>query len=133
MGKSNPAETAWAVLFPTDDRSSRPGCSPHLLPPVHADHTPQQRPLLNPLPRLVTVGCSESKLSPVSRASAVSLKVCVCAKLLQSCLTLRAHDCNPPGSSVHGILQASVLEWVTVPSSTGSLTGNPHLSHLLHW
>ena len=29
-------------------------------------------------------------------------------------------DCSPPGSSVHGILQARVLEWVAVPSSRGS-------------
>ena len=29
-------------------------------------------------------------------------------------------DCNPPGSSVHGILQARVLEWVAMPSSRGS-------------
>ena len=29
-------------------------------------------------------------------------------------------DCSPPGSSVHGILQAGILEWVTVPSSRGS-------------
>ena len=30
----------------------------------------------------------------------------VCAKLLQSCLTLcESMDCSPPGSSVHGILQ----------------------------
>ena len=26
-------------------------------------------------------------------------------------------DCNPPGSSVHGILQARILEWVAMPSS----------------
>ena len=26
-------------------------------------------------------------------------------------------DCNPPGASVHGILQARILEWVSVPSS----------------
>ena len=26
-------------------------------------------------------------------------------------------DCSPPGSSVHGILQARILEWVVVPSS----------------
>ena len=25
-------------------------------------------------------------------------------------------DCNPPGSSVHGILQARILEWVAIPS-----------------
>ena len=29
-------------------------------------------------------------------------------------------DCRPPGSSVHGILQARILEWVAVPSSRGS-------------
>ena len=26
-------------------------------------------------------------------------------------------DCNPPGSSVHGLLQARILEWVAMPSS----------------
>ena len=26
-------------------------------------------------------------------------------------------ECSPPGSSVHGILQARMLEWVAVPSS----------------
>ena len=29
-------------------------------------------------------------------------------------------DCSPPGSSVRGILQARILEWVAVPSSRGS-------------
>ena len=29
-------------------------------------------------------------------------------------------DCSPPGSSVHGILQARILEWVAIPSSRGS-------------
>ena len=29
-------------------------------------------------------------------------------------------DCSPPGSSVHGILQARTLEWVAIPSSRGS-------------
>ena len=45
----------------------------------------------------------------------------MCAKSLQSCPTL----CNtmaysPLGSSVHGILQARILEWVAIPSSRGS-------------
>ena len=44
------------------------------------------------------------------------------AKSLQSCPTL----CDPmdyslPGSSVHGILQARILEWVAVPSCRGLL------------
>ena len=42
-------------------------------------------------------------------------------KWLQSCLTLcNPMDCSPPGSSVHGILQARILEWVAMPSSRGS-------------
>ena len=28
-------------------------------------------------------------------------------------------DCSPPGSSVHGILQARILEWVAMPLSRG--------------
>ena len=43
-------------------------------------------------------------------------RLCVHAKLLQPCLTLcNPMDYNPPGSSVHGVLQARILEWVTVP------------------
>ena len=29
-------------------------------------------------------------------------------------------DCNPPGNSVHGILQARILEWVAISNSRGS-------------
>ena len=29
-------------------------------------------------------------------------------------------DCSPPGSSVHGIIQARILEWVAIPFSRGS-------------
>ena len=43
-----------------------------------------------------------------------------CARSLQSCLTLQPMDCSPLGCSVHRILQARILEWVAVPSSTGS-------------
>ena len=44
--------------------------------------------------------------------------VCVCAKSLQSCLPLwDPVDCSPPGSSVHGILQAGILGRVAVPFS----------------
>ena len=40
--------------------------------------------------------------------------------LLQSCPTLcDPMDCSPPGSSVHGILQARILEWVAMSFSKG--------------
>ena len=43
------------------------------------------------------------------------------AESLQSCLTLcDPVDSSPPGSSVHGILQARILEWVAVSFSRGS-------------
>ena len=39
----------------------------------------------------------------------------------QSCPTLRdPMDCSPPGSSVHGILQDGILEWVVISFSMGS-------------
>ena len=40
-----------------------------------------------------------------------------CAKSFQSCLTLRPHELSPASSSVHGILQARILEWVVMPLS----------------
>ena len=45
----------------------------------------------------------------------------VCVLVIQSCPTLcNPTDCSPPGFSVHGILQARILEWVATPSSRGS-------------
>ena len=42
----------------------------------------------------------------------------VCVKSLQLCPTLcNPMNCSPPGSSVHGILQAKILEWVAMPFS----------------
>ena len=50
---------------------------------------------------------------------------------LQSCSTL----CNPPGSSVHGILQARILEWVAISSSRKYSQPRDQIcvSCLLHW
>ena len=43
------------------------------------------------------------------------------AKSIQSCLTLcDPMDCSSPGSSVRGILQARILEWVAISFSRGS-------------
>ena len=49
----------------------------------------------------------------------IAASVCICPT--QSCPTLCSlMDCNPPGSSVHGILQARILEWVAIPFSRRS-------------
>ena len=48
----------------------------------------------------------------------VTLMICVAAKLLQSCPTLcDPLDGSPPGSTVPGIVQARMLEWVAISSS----------------
>ena len=51
------------------------------------------------------------------------------SEIAQSCLTLHdPMDCSPPGSSVHGIFQARVLEWVAIAfSSMMSLLGNKYV------
>ena len=52
---------------------------------------------------------------------AISLYAAVAAKLLQSCPNLsNPMDCSPPVSSVHGILQARILEWIAISFSRGS-------------
>ena len=80
-------------------------------------------PPLPKMPMLPSMGLmallSESKIFSGSSSSAFSSGVC--AKSLQSRPTLcDAMDCNPPGSSVRGILQARILGWVAMPSSRGS-------------
>ena len=48
------------------------------------------------------------------------MRASMCSELLQLCLTLcNPMDCGPPGSSVHGILQARTLEWAAMPASGG--------------
>ena len=49
------------------------------------------------------------------------IKVEVKVLVAQLCLTLcDPMDCSPPGSSVHGILQARILEWIATLFSMGS-------------
>ena len=50
----------------------------------------------------------------------MKLEMCK-VKVSQLCLILcDPMGCSPPGSFVHGILQARILEWVAVPFSGGS-------------
>ena len=57
--------------------------------------------------------------SGVGNGMCVCVCVCVCIShsVMSDCGRL---DCSPPGSSVHGILQARILEWVTISYSRGS-------------
>ena len=50
-----------------------------------------------------------------------TLDACMCALSVQSCSTpCDPIACSPPGSSVHGTLQARILGWVAISSSKGS-------------
>ena len=81
--------------------------------------------------------CHHSKL----RYNKGPMKVTVELLVPQSCLTLcDPMDCGPPGSSVDGILQARILEWVATSFSRGTsrprhgtrvscITGRSFLNH----
>ena len=81
----------------------------------------QVKPLFfNMLSRLVIAFLPRSKHLLISWLQSKSTLI-LCVKLLQLCLTLcDPMDCSPPSFSVHGILQAIILQWVAIPFSRGS-------------
>ena len=57
----------------------------------------------------------------IKKGVVVAAAAATAAKLLQSCPTLcDPMDSSPPGSSVHRILQARILEWVIISFSQKS-------------
>ena len=65
-------------------------------------------------PRWIDTHASHTRIS-------FSTRCVLCTKLVQLCLTLWDRmDCSPPGCSVHGILQARILEGVAISFSRGS-------------
>ena len=82
-----------------------------------------QRPSLPPSCPAFTLSCTFSAhffLPPVFLLPLSPSCVCVHAKSLESCPVCSPMDCSPPDSSAHGISQARILEWVSMPSSRGS-------------
>ena len=81
--------------------------------------------LFNMLSRMVITFLPRSKRLLISRLQSPSSVILVAlvvekvkVKVTQSCLTLcDPIDFSPPGSTVRGILQVSILEWVAVPFS----------------
>ena len=80
--------------------------------------------------KMLTLLNVHSRFSEVSAQSPVAVRAEMQKTILmlvwtsevaQSCLTLfDPMDCSPPGSSVHGILQARILECVAIPFFRGS-------------
>ena len=71
------------------------------------------------------------------QAPGQSVRACLCDKSLQSCPTLcDPIGCGPPGSSIRGILQARILEWIAIAFSRIFPTQGSNLRLLrclLHW
>ena len=64
---------------------------------------------------------SRTRLKRLNSSGSSNSKALICARLLQPCPILcNPMDCSLPGSSIHGILQARILEWVGIPFSRGS-------------
>ena len=54
------------------------------------------------------------------------------SEVVQSCPTLSdPMDCGPPGSSIHGIFQATVLEWGAIAFSVSKMRGLQIKNHLV--
>ena len=99
------------------------------LPPSYA-HLPAFQPwwedsCLPCLPVRTREGFSAHSAPPTglgslaARGGVPSKLVCTHACSVMSD-SLNPMDCSPPGSSVHGIFQARILEWVAIPFSRGS-------------
>ena len=62
------------------------------------------------------------------------MKVKSGSEVTQSCPTLSdPMDCSPPGSSVHGIFQARVLEWGAIAFSVCSILIRCYIAYSLEW
>ena len=93
-----------------------------------------------PCPSLLPSVCSNS--CPLSWwcyptiCSVTPFSSCAVLSRFQSCLTLcNTTNCSPPGSPIHGLLQARIWGWIAVTFSRGSSQPrlNLGLLHLLHW
>ena len=80
--------------------------------------TLRRRELKSTVPFLLRSTQLYTRHSQVER-SGMNLKLKL-MMLMSVCSHSQIMGCSPAGSSVHGILQARLLEWVTMPSSRGS-------------
>ena len=87
------------------------------------------RPLSSSLPRVVTIHGFQVLLSSITHLLSYPI-----VKVAQSCPTL----CDPMDCTLHGILQARILEWVSLSlpqgifPNQGSNPGHPHCGQTLY-
>ena len=63
----------------------------------------------------------------------IHMHTCMRAKSLSHVRLCDCMDCSPPGSSFHGILQARILEWVSMPPLQGIFPTQGSNLNLLHF
>ena len=81
----------------------------------------QRNGLILNLEHLCTCACITARQTNGKSSLSRTLFHQVLKKVTQSCLTLCDHmDCSLPGSSVQGIFQERILEWVAISFSRGS-------------
>ena len=73
----------------------------------------------------IFVNTCSSRTSPkIQHDGGPSSWFCSCCLVSKSCLSLlQPKDCSPPISSIHGISQARILEWVAISFSRFNLPG----------
>ena len=102
-----------------------------LRPPYPLRHNVEIRPINNPS---MTSKCSSERKSLTSVTSSkklewLSLVSIALHSVMSDCCD--PMDCSPPGSSVHEILQARILEWVAISSSISSQPSDRnHVSYI---
>ena len=71
---------------------------------------------------IITLHCSENFCHRTNESAMFCVCVCVCVCVhFQLCPTLWSPmDCSSPGSSVYGISQVRILDWVAISNSMGS-------------
>ena len=116
-------------MWSTGERNSKPLQYSFLENPLKSMKRQKDRTLKDELPRKVGAQCATGyQWRNKARKNEESE-----SEVVQSCLTLcDPVDCSPPGSSIHGILQARILEWVAISFSRGIFLtqgSNPGLLH----
>ena len=113
-----PGKNRSGLLCPSPGELPNPGVEPRC-PPLQADSLPTEPPGKPKKTRLGTL----SLLQGISLNQESNQGLLHCRQILekeravaQLCLTL----CDLPGSSVHGIFQARILEWVAISFSRRS-------------
>ena len=99
----------------------------------HATHGP--RPPLTPWGAPATVEAHGVRGLQIPPSKSPSGTLCSTAKdsLLCAMCVLSHFTHSPPGSSVHGVLQARILEWVVISCFRGSSPPRDQTLHLLPW